>query len=124
MSGCACVRVDHDFDICEGKGQRIVRATRHLRCSECGRWIRAGEDYEWTWWRDFYGTAHNHTCPKCLALRKHFFCGRWCMGMVISDLIEHFEYEGESICCYDGLPSIVMDHLERVVWPRMEDPEA
>lgn len=99
MSDCYC-----DFEPAQ-----FYRAARHKsrkarRCSECGRTIAPGEQYEHVHgkWDGEIGTFN--TCQRCLALRDlveaHIPCFCWAHGDVVDGAIETargFEHESPEL---------------------------
>ncbi len=85
-----------DFDPPDVYTVTLPKARKRHRCSECGRAIQPGEQYErvtgiWD------GTADTFkTCPHCLDLRKyvkaHVPCFCWHHGNMTEDAIETADY--------------------------------
>lgn len=84
MGNCCCIYVDDYPDICH---QKIVRARKEHRCTECGATIAPGRLYERASmlmdgrWDTFT------TCARCVNVRDEFFtCGYYFGG-----IREHFQ---------------------------------
>lgn len=98
--------------------EKIQKARKEWKCTECYRKIKTGENYELTkgcWdgrWEQF------HTCLHCVSMREwlNTVCSGWEYGGVFDETREHF---------YDGYKSIQLARLlacMRFKWHDGRDP--
>jgi hypothetical protein len=86
----------YDAEPCEFTSQRIVKARKPHKCTECVRAIEPGEHYENTAYRFEGGFFVNKTCQHCLVARQWLLheCHGFVWSEVEEDLREHWHDEG------------------------------
>lgn len=80
-------------DSCEFLSKQIRLARKPHRCSECGRSIEPGEQYETYFGKAEGDTFRGATCQHCIAVRGWLVavCGGFLYGGVFDDLHEHID---------------------------------
>ena len=89
---CSC-EIDScsDTEIYDDSEAKIVKAvTDSLKCGECGKQIKFGEQCEW-YRGEYEGGKYTHyTCLDCLSLREHFFYN-WAFENTWEDFEAHMQ---------------------------------
>jgi len=125
MPDCGCIYID-DYEVAKCGTQKTQKARKEHKCTECGRTIQPGEEYEYYWGVWDYGPETYKTCMDCLSIRESFFCKGYIFSNLYQDLIEHIYYEGGQITseCLTPLTKTareqVCEIIERV-WEEDED---
>lgn len=107
MSACYCDYEQPEF--CE---EKILKAAKHHKCTECGGSIFPGERYERVsgLWDGEFSTYK--TCPRCLEIRGYVKNSIPCFCHGLGDLIERaYEAIGEYA---DELPGLMFGLLRRI----------
>jgi hypothetical protein len=86
---CGCIYVDASDSQASFHRESVVKARKTHRCTECGRDIPAGEEYEYVFGVWDGDPSTYKTCRDCLSLRSSFFCDGWFYTRVLGDLGEH-----------------------------------
>jgi len=85
MNDCSCIYTPtsdwiHDDDFCDGP--KICVSRLAFPCTDCGRTIPTGEQYEFAAY-EWEGIIYRHkTCPVCLNIRDVLFCHDYPYGEI------------------------------------------
>jgi hypothetical protein len=107
-----CITPDFDCDCIATfyKAENHIARTPHW-CNECPRHIAPGETYERViaTWEGKFETFK--TCPVCLELRKHVYCGgNGVHGSLWTDITETYLDE-MGLDCLEGLSDAARDAM-------------
>lgn len=96
MAECGCIYVENDGDLADVIEQNTRKARKLHLCSECGREIQIGEEYEYFKGKSDGELFVNKTCLDCLSIRRNMFCKRWNFGGIKDDLWNHIsDFDGK-----------------------------
>ena len=91
---CSCEinRYSGDDNYDELEIKMVTHKTKliSIKCGECDKEIKFGEQYEW-YRGEYDGNRYtHHTCIDCLSLRNYFF-GEWTFERLWEDFNQHMD---------------------------------
>lgn len=114
-----CYPGDFDYEVCDGV---MTKSKNQQLCTECGRNIAPGENYEET--DDKKNELFIITCADCLVARKVFFGANYYVGGLWDAIHEAFRYDIPESCLSQLTPyhrDKLCEEIETWWWPQLED---